>query len=74
MTHPTPAIEAAAKACFAELDELSMMPSVIERHMGMLVADYVAALTTIAEGNYDNAHDCKAAARIAQAALSPLKP
>ncbi len=29
----------------------------------------VAALTTIACGNYDNAHDCKAAAKIAVAAI-----
>lgn len=32
-------IPSRAKACFAELNELSMQPSVIERHMGMLAGE-----------------------------------
>jgi hypothetical protein len=33
-------------------------------------AEMVAALRTIAQGDYDNAHDCKAAAKIAAAVLA----
>ncbi len=33
-----------------------------------------ATLRTIARGEYDNAHDCKAAARIAAAALEKIEP
>lgn len=35
--------------------------------------DMLAALKIIARGDYDNAHDCKAAAKIAQAAIRSLE-